>query len=245
MMAGYAVKGNDIEAGGKNGGGGLYPGMMENPQMRWAFIRKVYVIVFAQLFICTAVSAAMFFTPAVKTFMATTNGLIALIVLVILTFILSIAMGFCSQKHPWNYVLLGLFTVSMAFMIGVVCTYKKGMPIMIAAGVTAVVFVALTLYTFWAAKRGSDFSFLAPFLICALMVLLIFGLIRMFVHMGSIGQLIYGCLGALIFSGFIIYDTDNLIKRFSYDEYIAAASCLFMDIINLFLAILNILEGSD
>ncbi|CAH9095537.1 unnamed protein product [Cuscuta epithymum] len=245
MMPGFADRGSDIEAGVKHGGDGLYPGMMENPQMRWAFIRKVYAIVFTQLLICTAVSVAMFFTPAVKTFMATTNGLIALIVLVILTFILSIAMGFCSQKHPWNYVLLGLFTLAMALMIGVVCTYKKGMPIMIAAGATALVFVALTLYTFWAAKRGSDFSFLAPFLICALMVLIVFGFVKVFVHMGSTGQLIYGCLGALVFSGFIIYDTDNLIKRFSYDEYIAAASSLFLDIINLFMAILSILEGSD
>lgn len=63
--------------------------------------------------------------------------------------------------------------------------------------------------------------------------------------MGNIGKMIYGCIGAIIFSGFIIYDTDNLIKRYNYDEYVAAASALYLDIINLFLTILSILQGDD
>lgn len=57
--------------------------------------------------------------------------------------------------------------------------------------------------------------------------------------------MIYGGLGAIIFSGYIIYDTDNLIKRFSYDDYIWAAVSLYLDIINLFLALLNILRVTD
>jgi FtsH-binding integral membrane protein len=57
--------------------------------------------------------------------------------------------------------------------------------------------------------------------------------------------MIYGCLGAIVFSGFIVYDTGNLIKRFSYDEYISAAINLYLDIINLFLALLNIFNAVD
>jgi FtsH-binding integral membrane protein len=52
-------------------------------------------------------------------------------------------------------------------------------------------------------------------------------------------------LGAIVFSGFIVYDTGNLIKRFSYDEYISAAINLYLDIINLFLALLNIFNAVD
>lgn len=44
---------------------------------------------------------------------------------------------------------------------------------------TAVVF-SLTLYTFWAARRGHDFSFLGPFLFGALLVLVIFSFIQVF-----------------------------------------------------------------
>lgn len=63
--------------------------------------------------------------------------------------------------------------------------------------------------------------------------------------MGQVGEQVIGCVGALVFSGFIIYDTDNLIKRFNYDQYIDAAMCLYLDIINLFLYILAIIGGDQ
>lgn len=43
---------------------------------------------------------------------------------------------------------------------------------------TAVVVISLTLYTFWAAKRGHDFNFLGPFLFGAVIVLILFALIQ-------------------------------------------------------------------
>lgn len=47
-----------------------------------------------------------------------------------------------------------------------------------SAVLTAAVVVSLTLYTFWAAKRGHDFNFLGPFLFGAVMVLMLFALIQ-------------------------------------------------------------------
>jgi hypothetical protein len=47
-----------------------------------------------------------------------------------------------------------------------------------AAFLTGIVVASLTLYTFWAVKRGADFSFLGPFLFASLMVMLMFVLIQ-------------------------------------------------------------------
>lgn len=47
-----------------------------------------------------------------------------------------------------------------------------------AAFLTGVVVATLTLYTFWAVKRGNDFSFLGPFLFASLMVMLLFAIIQ-------------------------------------------------------------------
>jgi protein lifeguard len=47
-----------------------------------------------------------------------------------------------------------------------------------AAFLTGVVVASLTLYTFWAVKRGKDFSFLGPFLFASLLVLMMFALIQ-------------------------------------------------------------------
>ncbi|CAK7356175.1 unnamed protein product [Dovyalis caffra] len=54
---------------------------------------------------------------------------------------------------------------------------------------------------------------------------------------------VYGGISALIFCGYIVYDTDHSIKRFSYDEYILASVALYLDIPNLFLSILHVLES--
>ena len=48
--------------------------------------------------------------------------------------------------------------------------------------------------------------------------------LQMLLPMGSVATTVYGCVVALVFSGFIIYDTDNLIKRHGYDEYVMAAN---------------------
>lgn len=67
----------------------------------------------------------------------------------------------------------------------------------------------------------------------------------MFFPFGSTSVAVYSGISAIIFSGYIIYDTENLIKRFTYDEYIWASVTLYLDILNLFLSILRILRQSD
>ncbi|KAF3324366.1 BI1-like protein [Carex littledalei] len=198
-------KQTDIESGQPEA---LYPGMVESPELRWAFIRKIYAILTVQLAL-TAVVAAVVVTvkPISHFFVSSNSGLALYIVLLILPFISKI--------------------------------------ILEAAILTSAVVVGLTLYTFWAAKRGYDFNFLGPFLFSAVIVLLVFSFIQILFPLGKISVMIYGGLGALVFSGYIIYDTDNIIKRHTYDEYIWAAVSLYLDIINLFLQLLSLLRAAD
>lgn len=62
--------------------------------------------------------------------------------------------------------------------------------------------------------------------------------------LGRLSLMIYGCLASLIFCGYIIYDTDNLIKRFNYDQYIWASVSLYLDVINLFLSLLTVFRAA-
>ena len=50
-------------------------------------------------------------------------------------------------------------------------------------------------------------------LFSSLCALVIWGFIQMFFRPGPIGQMIYALLGALIFSGYIVYDTYLLLAR--------------------------------
>ena len=64
-----------------------------------------------------------------------------------------------------------------------------GKVILEAVILTTVVVFSLTAYTFWAVKRGKDFSFLGPFLFASLIMLLVFGFIQ--VRCGPFISLIY------------------------------------------------------
>ncbi|KAF3326735.1 BI1-like protein [Carex littledalei] len=224
----------------------LYPAMVESPELRWGLIRKIYSILTVQILLTVAVASFVVFVPPVTTFFVTTTpGLVLYIFLIIFPFIVLCPLRYYYQKHPVNLLLLGLFTVAISFAVGLTCAFTSGKVILEAAILTAVVVVSLTVYTFWAAKRGYDFNFLGPFLFGAIMTLIVFGLIQVFFPFGKITTMIYGGLAALIFCGYIVYDTDNIIKRYSYDEYIWASVALYLDIINLFLNLLTILRASE
>ncbi|CAL9778598.1 unnamed protein product [Musa acuminata subsp. burmannicoides] len=239
-------KGGDIEAG-YGGGSALYPNMMESPQLRWAFIRKVYSIVALQILLTIAVAGVVNFVEPVRSFLLshTTASLVVYILIIISPFLVLLPMIYFRERHPLNLLLLTLFTICISLAIGMACATSKGKIVLQSAALTATVVVGLTLYTFWAAKRGYDFNFLGPFLCAALIVLMLYCIIQIFIPMGKVSTTIYGCVAAIIFSGFIIYDTDNLIKRHSYDQYICASISLYLDIINLFTALLTVFNSVD
>ncbi|KAL8170301.1 hypothetical protein V2J09_022105, partial [Rumex salicifolius] len=242
-MLNKAFRKNDLEAGTTSL---LYPTMLEPPELRWGFIRKIYSIITIQLLATIAVSAVVVTVHPITNFLtSTTAGLFVYILILITPFIVLWPLYYYHQRHPVNYLLLGIFTIALAFSVGLTCAFTSGKIILESAILTAAVVISLTLYTFWAARRGHDFSFLGPFLFGALIVLIIFGFIQVFFPLGKLSVMIYGCLASIIFCGYIVYDTDNVIKRYSYDEYIWAAVALYLDIINLFLSLLTIFRASS
>lgn len=229
----------DIEQGNL-----LYPGIGygEN-ELRWGFIRKVYGILAAQILLTTVVSAFTVLYLPLNQLLRGNSGL--LIFLCFLPFVLMWPLHVYQQRHPLNFVFLGLFTASLSLTVGVTCANTEGRIVLEALILTAAVVSALTGYTFWASKKGKDFSFLGPILFTSLIVLLLTSFMQIFFPLGSTTTAVFSAFGAIIFSGYIIYDTENLIKRFTYDEYIWASVHLYLDILNLFLTILQMLRQGD
>ncbi|CAJ1962331.1 unnamed protein product [Sphenostylis stenocarpa] len=229
----------DIESGET-----LYPGLsLGENQLRWGFIRKVYGILSVQIVLTTVVSLVTVFYSPINDLLKGNSSL--LLVLLFLPFIFLIPLLKYQQKHPHNYIFLGLFTVSISSTIGVTCANTDGKIVLEALILTSAVVSSLTAYAFWASKKGKDFSFLGPILFTSLFTLFLTGMMQMFFPLGPTAHAIYGAIGAMIFSGYIVYDTDNLIKRFTYDEYIGASVTLYLDILNLFLSILRVLREAN
>lgn len=230
----------DIESGTST----LYPGLSHGEnQLRWGFIRKVYGILAAQMILTTIISSVTVLYAPINEVLRGNSGL--LLFLLVLPLVLLWPLYVYQQKHPLNLILLGLWTSCLSITVGVSCANTDGKIVLEALILTSAVVASLTAYTFWASKKGKDFSFLGPILFTSLFVLLLTSFLQMFFPLGSTSTAVYGGISAVVFSGYIVYDTQNLIKRFNYDEYIWATVTLYLDILNLFLTILRMLRQGD
>jgi len=98
-----------------------------------------------------------------------------------------------------------------------------------------------------------DFTLCRGVLACVLFVFVLFGLgIAILPLLGvniQILHLVYSAIGVLIFSVYLIYDTQMMIggsHKFSIspEEYIFAAIAIYLDILNLFLHILKLVAAA-
>ena len=158
------------------------------------------------------------------------------------------AMGFMlltywkRKSYPMNLVFLSLFTLTEAYTIPVIVSFYRAGIVLNAVVLTAGIFVFLTLF---ACQSKYDFTSWMPYLFGALWGLVLFGFISVFLPYSSTAELVYGLLAALIFSGYILVDTQLIMRHHHVEEEIAAAISLYLDIINLFLAILRILNSQQ
>jgi len=107
-----------------------------------------------------------------------------------------------------------------------------------ALGVTAGITVALSAY---ALTTRRDFSGLAPYLFVAVIGLIIVSLLNLFFH-SALLQSVIMYAGVLIFSFYLIFDVQKT-KKFenTVGNAIAITISVYLDILNLFLYILQIL----
>jgi modulator of FtsH protease len=109
-----------------------------------------------------------------------------------------------------------------------------------AAGATAAFVAAMGAFGY-ATRR--DLSSWARGLFWALLALIVFGLVTMFVSIPH-SNIIYCVLGLVIFGGFTIVDFNRL-RRADMSGAVPIAASIFLDIFNVFLLLLQLFGGGD
>jgi len=209
-----------------------------SPEIRNAFVRKVYTILFCQIVATCIVSGGLSQSSSAISWVQT--HIWAFYVPMFGTLINLGLLYWKRHSHPWNFVLLSTFTVMEAFTLGVVVAFYNHTVVMQALLITLGIFLGLTLFTF---QSKYDFSGLGPWLFGGLIALVMTGIVGMFIPFNSTMDLIYAIGGSLLFSGYIVYDTYMINQRLSPDEFIVGAISLYLDFINLFLSILRLLNN--
>ena len=133
---------------------------------------------------------------------------------------------------------LGLF-IGLA-VAPIIAYYAKTNPAALwqAAGATGGFVAGLGAFGY-ATRR--DLSSWARFLFWALLALIVFGIITIFVAIPN-GNIIYCILGLVIFGGFTIFDFNRL-RRTDQTGAVPIAASIFLDIFNVFLFFLQLFGG--
>lgn len=212
------------------------------------FIKRTFSILFVQLLVTFGVVALFTLVDSVQTYVQERPGLVWLAIF--LSFAFLITLGCCGdmvRTYPANYILLSCFTLCEAYLLGVVSSYYQTPSVFYAILMTLVVTLGLILY---AVNTKTDFTGAGPYLLGVLLVFIVFGLVAG-IACGTgdckVVNLVYSAIGALVFSVYIVYDTQLIVggshkkHQFSVDDHVFAALSLYLDIINLFLYLLSLM----
>ncbi|XP_062059267.1 protein lifeguard 4 [Lepus europaeus] len=205
--------------------------------IRMAFLRKVYSILSLQVLLTTVTSAIFLYCESIRVFVHASPALILVFALGSLGFIFALTLN--RHKHPLNLYLLFGFTLLEALTVGIAVTFYDVYVILQAFILTTAVFLGLTAYTL---QSKRDFSKFGAGLFAVLWILCLSGILKSFFNSETM-ELVLAAVGALLFCGFIIYDTHSLMHKLSPEEYVLAAISLYLDVINLFLHLLRFLEA--
>ncbi len=146
-----------------------------------------------------------------------------------------------TRNSVWSIPLLLLFTFVMGWWLGPMLQYalrlSNGAQLVgLAAGGTGLTFLTLAGI---ATVTRKDFSFLGKFLMVGLVLLVVASIANLFFAVPAV-SLTISAVAVLVFSGYILYDVSDIVRG-GETNYVMATLRIYLDIYNLFVALLNLL----
>lgn len=207
--------------------------------IRHRFMQRVYLILVAQLVTTVVISAVIIGNSSVKRWVLENNW--ALYVSMFGGLAAMIVTMWKRREYPINLVFLGLFTLCEGYLVGFATSLMDTTVIVNALIVLTIIFVGMSVF---ALQTRYDFTGWAPYLGAALFGLIGFGFVAMLIPSSNV-EMAYSVIAVIIFSGYILVDTQMIMTQYHPEDEVAAAVSLYLDIINLFINLLRILSNAD
>jgi modulator of FtsH protease len=159
---------------------------------------------------------------------------------VILEFALLFGVYALKDKPGINLAMLFAFTFVSGLTISpLISAYVgRGMGGIVGEAflLTSIAFGGLSIF---AMNTKKDFTTMSKMLFITLIIVVVAGLLNLFFH-SPLLQLAIAVVSSVLFSFFILYDTQNIIQG-NYSTPIEGAIALYLDFFNLFISLLQIL----
>ena len=214
--------------------------------IREGFIAKVYGILACQLLLLFLIVLLGFINSTFHELLLTSKFIYILtFILFIMCILIIIFNPSLLQKVPFNYIILFIFTFSYSWWIALYTINFSPSIVLISIFLTLVTVATLTIY---AQRTKNDFSVIGGILINSFVLLLSCSLVLIFVDI-SLFNVIMVFFGLIIFSLYLLFDVQLVIGKgqikYGEDDYIFAALNLYIDIIGIFVRILELVGNNN
>ncbi|CAE6960793.1 GRINA [Symbiodinium natans] len=238
------------------------------PEIRLGFVKKVYGILGMMVVITFGISLPFVFAtqPTLNFFHQHVWILyiVGAVFLAQLVFDLAMSCQMCCggtgliesyfrmmKTAPWNYLYLTTFSLCFGVLVGFICAKYKAQSVVLVFALTAVLIIALTIY---AVRTQADFTGCGAYIMVMILGLIMLILVYSFFPGSVVVNKIIAGVGAMLFGFIIVYDTQLIFgsasaafgggKRnieYTLDMYAFAAFNLYLDFLNFFLYMLQLL----
>lgn len=169
---------------------------------------------------------------------------ILLFILFIFPLILILALAFAPLPMYSKLTLFTLFSICLGLLLSITRRLFTPEVIRLVLVVTLGIFVIMFIVGLLLAGFGYDLFWLGAILFFLLLVLLISGIVMLFTRPDQKAIRIRAILAVILFSVYILYDTNQIILRDYAGDYVTAAIDYYLDFVNVFVHLLEVLGNS-
>ena len=144
-----------------------------------------------------------------------------------------------------KFILFTIFSYTFGITLSYVSTPSNAAIIQAAVAGTISIFAAMfafgLLLILFGIQLGLNFGM---FLFFSLLALILFQVVSLFMGAFSVIHKVLTILGLLIFSLYIVYDTNSILQREYYGDFITASMDYYLDVINIFINLFMFYENN-
>ena len=202
--------------------------------------KQFLVMIFANLIVQLGITYYVFYiTPASKKKDA------KFIFIIMALFAIILIIGLVPMPSWLKFILFCVFSYLEGLFLSTIKTESNKQ--MIEAAIVGALSVFALMFAFGVGLLSFGVvltSRIGILLFVSLLVLILAGVVSMFTGASPIANKILAFIGLIVFSLYVMYDTNRILQRDYYGDFITASMDYYLDIINIFLDILTLNSNS-
>lgn len=168
-----------------------------------------------------------------------------LLFLILLPLALILILAFVPLPMYIKLIIFTLFSICFGILLSIARHRVTPEIIKIVLVVTLGIFIAMFLVGLILAGFGFDLFWLGMILFVLLVILVIAGIVMLFTHPDQKALRIRATLVVILFAIYVLYDTNQIIMRDYNGDYVTAGIDYYLDFLNIFTALMELLSDSS